>query len=258
MTATFFAPVAPIWLLEQLTEEGSDYIGSYHLLLAHDVLAQRDRFANWANDLRSRFSKVGTEVTIIMDSSVIELGHPLEMAECVEAGRVVNADVVVLPDIIGDHKATLDYVYTLEAYIADNTVYSEFMFVPQGRCIEEYVASLECVAYKKWIQWIGLPRDALKFMPSRQALVAACKIVCPDKKIHMLGFSDNLLDDFWCCRSKSVIGIDSAVPVRAGMKNTRFRLSQDDYGKREDYWTNEKPVNHMTIDNISQTRVWLA
>lgn len=258
MSKTHFAPVAPIWLLEQMAEASPDCIGHYHLLLAHDVLAQQSRFANWADVLRSGFAGLNQKVTIIMDSSVIELGHPLSIHDCIKAGEVVKAEVVVLPDIIGDHQGTMNYVHELEAIVHDSAQKSEFMFVPQGRTVLEYVASLEAIADKDWIQWIGLPRDALQFMDSRGTLISACKLICPNKKIHMLGFSNNILDDFWCCRSQSVFGIDSAVPVRAGLRGVPFRLSVNEYGKRETYWDTRVVLNDLAKENIMQTRIWLS
>jgi hypothetical protein len=242
-----------------MTDLGSSIVGPYHLLLAHDVIDNEVAFRRWAEELRLLYSAQGKdeEVCIIMDSSVIELGHPMPLEACLDAGMMVRADVVVLPDVIGDAAGTLDFVRQAYNRVRNMGDAPEIMFVPQGKTLAEYVSSIEAVANYEWIQWIGLPRDALQFMKSRMDLLLACQILCPHKKIHMLGFSDNILDDFICCSTGIVHGIDSAVPVRAGMKSIEFKLSVDDYGKREDYWHNEKPITPTAVRNITNVRRWL-
>jgi hypothetical protein len=248
-----FAPVAPLALLNVLTRR--QLIGDYHLLLAHEILADPDGWKTWAGNLREVLWPM--KPTLIMDSSVIELGHPLPTDDIIKAARIIEATVIVLPDIIGDSLATIKYISELETSNAfrQNTYGFEFMFVPQGRSLREYIASIEFISRRDWVTWIGLPRDALKFdgINSREQLIFPCKVMCPSKKIHLLGFSDDVMDDFMCCAHAQVFGMDSAVPIRAGQRDIQFQLSNSDYGKRGDYFK-ETMLKHQTVWNLKYTR----
>ena len=192
-----FAPVAPVALLQEMIKWGEQVVGPYHLLLAHDVLANRDAFADWAKELRASITKsfISGYVDIIMDSSVIELGAPVSIDTILEAAEVVDATTIVLPDIIGDQEATHELVASaLER--KDVTRYKT-MFVPQGKTIEEYVASLEVAALFNWGTCIGLPRDAHEYEVPRRDLALVSRMLMPDRPIHLLGFSNHdLIEDF--------------------------------------------------------------
>lgn len=258
-----FAPVAPLALMNEMLDKGREVIGNYHLLLAHDVLANEDGWSLWAEELRASFASVfGESPTIIMDNSVIELGTPAPMEDIVRAAKIVDADVVVFPDVIGDAKATqqlitsfiaqLDSLDSVDYFDAQNW---EYMFVPQGTCLTEYIESMEFAVSTGIISWLGLPRDALKHgCSSRTQLIDAASLVAPHMKIHLLGFSDDLVDDFKSVHyHPNVVGIDSAVPVRAGQNGIEFRLSQSDYGKRGNYWEHST-LSNLAIANIARTR----
>lgn len=250
-----FAPVAPVALLEDIMRHGPDAIGGYHLLLAHDVNANKDAFREWVTLMRAHLER--HDICVIMDSSVIELGAPIPLDDILEASEVVRADVVVLPDVIGDHEATHDLVDAA----CSNPELAKYktMFVPQGICWVEYIASLEAAQKYNWGTSIGLPRDAHKWLPSRRHLARASRMISPDKPIHMLGFSNfSITDDFFTCRSvEGIVGIDSAVPVRAGQASKPFTLSQTDYGERGDYWEH-KHITQQALTNINYVRQLLS
>jgi hypothetical protein len=87
--------------------------------------------------------------------------------------------------------------------------------------------------------------------------------------IHLLGFSDNILDDVACARMQIVKGIDSAVPIRAGLKGMDIRNAIHDrewstaLGPRGGFW--DTPVEEMrrmvnaqlVWHNIDQYREWI-
>lgn len=247
---TKFAPVAPLALLQEMLER--QIVGDYHLLLAHEIIANPKGWRQWARDIRSAFWP--RTPTLIMDSSVIELGMPMEMEAIMQATAIVQADVVVLPDIIGDPLGTIQLVDQFEHIMHAQVNLRpgmEFMYVPQGKNLDEYISSIEYISKRDWITWVGLPRDALKFegILSREQLIQPCMGLVPDKKIHLLGFSDNVLDDFMCCAYPQVVGIDSAVPTRAGQRGIQFSVANSDYGKRGDYFAETK---------LTQQAVWNA
>lgn len=254
---TKYAPVAPLTLLQEMIHQR--IVGDYHLLLAHEILNNPTSWKEWGCELRE-FLWPQSPV-IIMDSSVIELGKPLPMLDIMEATRIVGANVVVLPDVIGDALATINLVQAFEEEFVKRAVYTgiEFMYVPQGKSLDEYVKSLEYITHRDWITWIGLPRDALKFdgIHSREQLIYPSKILCRGKKIHLLGFSDDVMDDFMCCAHPEVIGIDSAVPIRAGQRGQPFQLSNSDYGLRGGYF-HETKLTQQAVYNLKYVRYLLS
>jgi hypothetical protein len=257
-----FAPVAPLEIMRELMRYGNEAIGHYHLLLAHDVLAHQDDWSTWRQEMEllHRSGRIDNPL-VIMDSSVIEEGVPRPLAECVAAARIVRANVIVLPDVIGDAASTLNHLAMFEEYHGahrdDSYIQNvEWMFVPQGKELLEYVDSLEQFErFSHMVNWIGLPRDALKYgITSRQQLVDIVSMVYPSHNIHLLGFSDNFLDDMLVARSSlQICGIDSAVPVRA---KRPLSLTTADYGKREDFWESTELLPDA-LANISKVRNWV-
>lgn len=69
---------------------------------------------------------------------------------------------------------------------------------------------------------------------------------------HLLGFSDNVLDDIGCARVPWINGIDSAVLARAGLAGLGIDLCDFDWsnkvGPRGDFW-------EQTIKDELQDRV---
>jgi hypothetical protein len=112
----------------------------------------------------------------------------------------------------------------------------ELMAVPQGPTITDFTACLEQIAGYSEITWVGIPRIAVQQIGSRQLLISLAGMINPDWKLHLLGFSDNVVDDLLCSAANYCEGIDSAVPIRAGQLYQPFLLSRSDYGKRGGYW----------------------
>jgi hypothetical protein len=214
--------------------------------------------------MRNKFKDECLELPyIIMDSSVIELGQPMGMDDILDAAAVVKADCIVLPDIIGDQQGTnklveefADQVHNLDT--KGNCSFSDYsyMFVPQGKSLPEYTASLEFASQFDFITWVGLPRDALKFdVSSRRQLIDITNVLMPECCIHLLGFSDDLMDDVLSSKyAPNVVGIDSAVPVRAGQRHIELMLSRGDYGKRKDFWDNPGELTRQAIINCQRFR----
>lgn len=252
-----FAPVAPIRILDQLAQNRQ--IGPYHLLLAHDIIANTEAYDIVFNKSRTGYS------TIILDNSVIELGGAVDLTTIVIAAKAVNPTVIVLPDVLMDAKATYESIKAaLPLWIPAfeqaklQRDYS-FMIVPQGSNVNEFV---ECATklgdlaslYSGIVRfWWGIPRNFLDIHYTRQTAVNICSMISPGWPIHMLGFSNNLVDDFTVCRSnKEIWGIDSAVPLRAASQGIKFSLHADP-GPRGDWWDTCRFMPEM-IDNIKIAR----
>jgi len=245
-----FAPVVPIPVAQAYREAGM--LGDYQLLLAHDVIKRPGDYAQTYSHNQ----------WIIMDNSVIELGYPLSEDEMREAIGVVHASVFVLPDELLDKDQTI--LKTFEALntwgnlITDST---KGMAVPQGTTFDEWVECVEAFAQIREIDWIGIPRNVKeKLGTSRVKAAEIVQTVCPDKKIHMLGFSDDIQDDVAATRvGGAVMGIDSAVPSRMGMRDQKvITLANPDHSPRGDWWDNPGEVNDLAITNVTVFRSWLT
>lgn len=229
-----FAPVVPLSIARMLQEQGA--LGDYHLLLAHDVLAHPKEYQEIYG---------GKGYDIIMDNSLIELGHPLPMVEVLEAAEIVGAQKFVFPDTLGDFRSTYDKVSkALDEWYDIPGDFAEVVkpvAVVQGNNYEECVRCLE--QYINWgIENISIPRVLVEKLGTRTEILMKA-LERGFSSIHLLGFSDDVLDDITCARLPGVSGIDSAVPVRAGIKEVDIRSlvlkvhgTKDAIGPRGDFW----------------------
>jgi hypothetical protein len=253
-TNTRFAPVGPVALMRDMHLYAPSIGGAYHLLLAHDVVENKEEWALWRAHMD--IHQGGKDIHIIMDSSVIELGAPVSMDMIIEAADIVRATTIVLPDILGEIEATMDLVN--DAIGRQDLVGYDLMFVPQGKTFEEYVKCLELARGFKF-KYIGLPRDAHNYLPSRRDLAIMSRAIHPDKYIHLLGMSNSYMyDDFLTVHScDGIMGIDSAVPVRAGQNDIEFRVHRTDYGPRGNYWGSTQ-LSVQAYKNIQYVRQLLG
>lgn len=236
-----FAPVCPIHIYEYLADCGEQFIGNYFLLLAHDVLANQKRYANFFK---------GRDCTIIMDNSVIELGDACDAKTLVEAAETVDATCFAIPDVLQDGQATYSRADTFfQEYKGMQTSKRfELMYIPQGKNLADYVNCLESGlnSFGEMIDWIGVARNTTgRILPSRNKVMSIVWAMLvrkhlmsgwPLAKIHLLGFSADMQDDIQVCLDWAgyVEGIDSAVPLR--MPHITTRHSMIDPGPRGDWW----------------------
>lgn len=265
-----FAPVCPIHIYKALKAKGPKYFGNYFLLLAHDVLAHADEY-------REVFHSIPKEErTIIMDNSVIELGNACTPENLFQACKIVNANVLVIPDVLEDGVHTIKALKKFYASILASDVYStaykeyEFMFVPQGRNQRDYYA---CVADAfdlgpDHFKWVGIARNLTgRVFDSRTTPVAHIQrfasIRSRKLNYHLLGFSDDVEDDFVTCgkHRTTIKGIDSAVPLRLGTRGVTLQPWYEGHdgvdkfpsaGKRGDWWNKVKATD-LLAENILAT-----
>jgi hypothetical protein len=258
-----FAPVVPIQIAEQLqgkTKE-DDIFGDYHLILAHDVLANPEGYKRVYDRVRERFP----ESFIILDNSIVELGTAMEMEALLEANRIVQPDCIVIPDAMGDGEETRrlakkfcdDYYRYTNAMIKPTPL----MGVLQGGDVQDCLATYSTYTSLISVQHISVPRIIAQKQGSRVPLLVRLSNMWAFRSVHMLGFSDDLLDDISCARMPIVRGIDSAVPIRAGMNMIDITLSHNrDYGPRADYWERRISGEIEEIEvasNLLRVRRWI-
>lgn len=246
-----FAPVCPVHILPRLEPANS---GDYHLLLAHDV-------ADKAQDYKQFFGK-HRNMTIIMDNSVIELGNAVDLRVIKKACNAVDVTTIVLPDVLLDGKATVEScTKALETWPDEFRAYlgsshqRGFMYVPQGKTLKEFATAAQSLASHPDINFWGVPRNIVALHGSRANAIEIVHALNPHRRIHLLGFSDDLVDDVICSKDRRVEGIDSAVPLRAGSlgHNLTFDL---DMPPRGDWWDTAKYTPLMD-ENIATYKNWI-
>lgn len=244
-----FAPVAPPLMLLDLKAQGA--LGDYHLLLAHDVVAQKELYKEIFDDLDEK-------PFIIMDNSVIELGQPVDVETMAEATSIVRSDLIVLPDVIGDMEKTIEMSTRAALGYRPESNASRFMAVPQGTTLQELTACAEQLMLIPEVQAWGVPRHVTGRLGTRHHLVYALMVLRPIFTMHLLGFSDNLVDDISVARAAGVNGIDSAVPIRLGLLDEPFHTHIQAHPPRGNYWNTAKVATPTVLENLAKIRGWIT
>lgn len=247
-----FAPVCPAHILTELYAASS---GDYHLLLAHDV-AENPAYKAWFDQFRN--------FTIIMDNSVIELGNAVDLSVIKKACQAVPPTTIVLPDVLLDASETVascksalvQWGSSFRDILGDtHTSGRGFMIVPQGQSIHEWAWCAEQFANDPDINFWGIPRNLVKQIGTRKEAIEIAHALNPHRQIHLLGFSDDIVDDVICARSQYVAGIDSAVPLRAASEDKTMSMLLE-IGPRGNWWVDGKYVPMMD-HNIQLYKQWI-
>lgn len=245
---TLFAPTAPPQILAQLKKH--KVMGGYHLLLAHDVCERATAYKQVFRNMKDLY--------IIMDNSTNELGAPASLDILRKATTIVPTTYLVLPDYISDHDKTIQASHEA-ANIWHDEGLGPFMAVPQGTTLNEYIDCTKQLMHLPGVQSLGIPKKAVDNIGSRNGLITWIRKVAPNMILHMLGFSNDLLDDIACCRRPEIVGIDSAVPIREGMNGIQMELGTHvGHSERGDFWDTKEEVNDLALKNLAFVREWIA
>ena len=241
-----YSPVGPIQLLEELHYKHG-LLPGYQLFLAQDVLEHRGRFERLAFDMREDCD----ETFFIMDNGVIELGAPVPIEDLLEAAGIIEADCVVSPDVIGDFQETKKLAMTHGDTIREDY---RLMMVPQGDDLVELCKCSDWLAERFPTDetpylW-GIPRWVANELGTRISLITYIQQYYPHSNIHLLGMSNNTVDDISAARNACVMGIDSANPLTLGMLGEHMGVEM--HLPRGDLWEREL----LDIQMISNVR-WM-
>jgi hypothetical protein len=252
--------VAPTQILNVLDNYGD--IGSSHLLLAHDIVKQENqetyRKIFNAEYRASKNLPVNVFENLILDNSVIETGNAADFAMIRQAAEITHPRCIVLPDVLEDADETI--VRCTQAADEWNDILDHpnngwylrnvpFMYVPQGKTLREFIRAAEALATHPRVKYWGVPRNLVKNIKSRRDAIQFVHALNRQRWIHMMGFSDDLPDDFFCKSLLPVTSIDSAVPLRC---TTPFTLESDP-GPRGNWWHEAKFTTTM-LQNIRDAR----
>ena len=245
-----FAIVAPISIVDQLFDRGA--LGYAHLLLAHDVVQHPKEYKHYFHP----DNMISPNRLIILDNSVVELGGAVDHRTMVEAAGIVIPNIIILPDIKFNMNGTISEASkSLDLWDKVNTQgwAPTFMFCLQGTALTEYVSCAHIFKDSRVTTW-GIPRDVLNVMPSRKPLIDSLRFIEPRKKIHLLGFSDNIEDDVLCAITSEVQSIDSAVPLRY---QCPLGLNSK-VPPRGNWWDNPPLITDTVLKNLRRVRRWVG
>lgn len=226
-----FAPVCPPRIYKGFLNAG--YVPNTVLLLAHDVVANEYEYAELFEDPR------WSNTNIIMDNSVVETGKAADLKMIKEAVDIACADIVVLPDTLGDGEATRNQIK--EAYQDWKWTFKnqELMALVQGKDIRDWLITADTIK-PYGLHWIGIPRcaEGLKDPKTdkvydRTELVLMAEQFLNPHNIHLFGFSDSIWEDLDAAKYPTVKSIDSASPLRLTKDQSIF----EDPGPRGNWWS---------------------
>lgn len=251
-----FAPVCPPAVLEGLVN--LKLAGPYHLWLAHDVLDKKDQYIELEYAIRQQYP----ERYIIMDNSLIELGKPLPAGDLLFAYNLVKANSLVLPDQLLDREWTIQHSREAAKELRNKQWDVSLAAVIQGKddmdiarcCVDQTAVNPASVL---------VPRILVKAVGTRGRAIQECYKTMFSRPIHLLGFSDDLMDDMSCARMPQVMGIDSTEPLRLGMDARTISLDTKEIppprGNFWDVtWDGLTPIQRTFIgNNLWNVRRWI-
>lgn len=238
----YFCPVMPVHIAKAFKDRGE--LGKRHLLLAHDVVKRPKEYADVFQDLP-------WDKHVILDNSVVELGHAVDVGMIKEAAEICLPTCVVLPDAYQDCEETVKSVGKSIDEWYDKIVRAwpsamSFMYLPQGKNKHEFAICAEAFGQDSRIQWWGVPRNyCVQDIGSRVEALRICRMVNSMRQTHMFGFSDDFVDDMISANHPDVYSIDSAVPIRAASSNKRFSLGMGPLLAPRGNWWEEADVKDI-------------
>lgn len=251
-----FAPVAPVQVLRGLYDYSPRTFGDYHLLLAHHTVDKSQEFTELFRKIYSDHDEATRQPTIIMDNSLVELKTAVDLPMVEDAVRIVqeghpSAGVyAVLPDVMGDGPATISATEAAHEEWASKLPCG-LMAVAQGATLDLFESTLLRLLHLD-IDIIGIPRILVAQHGSRQPAIKLAREILPAGiRLHLLGFSDNMVDDL---QSTALLnpyeGIDSAVPLRINAKFDPGMVPE----QRDPTWFDTAEVNPQMIENLQIVR----
>lgn len=169
------ADIVPVAHLEDVNTEVD-----YALALAQVAIASPDYLYHFA-------AMEDTGAHLILDNGAAELGQAVEPGDLLGVAYALGPDEVVLPDVVGNARATLKAGRALLGHRALEGI--GLMAVPQGSSLGEWRWCLDQML--EWpISAVGISRFAwnLPLLPGRVNLLEHCdKLLDSDLAIHLLG-----------------------------------------------------------------------
>lgn len=243
---TQFAPVCPLPIARQLAKADPEAFGNYHLLIASEILKDPLGYHKFWSERNDH---------IIVDNGVIEEGAAVDILLLAAAAMLVNANVVVVPDVVADCDATVELAVRksmpLRRLLPIDT---QLMGVVQATTIPEaFVCNYKFDS--ALIDWVAIPKGYRERNVGKRAEIARDLMAH-----HILGFSntDDIEDDLEAARIAG--GIDAATPIWMGAVGMTMEQMSPEVPRPPDYWSwQELPLPQLdrALFNIRMVRSWL-
>jgi hypothetical protein len=203
---------------------------------------------------------------IIMDNGACE-GSLVGGATLMEAAKAVDAQEVVVPDVLDDAEATvrtaIEFVHTFRKEFQKRSL----MVVPHGHSDEEWLWCADQLLRRlpDWEPVIGLPKrqDYNHNGEGRRALAKFLHVEHPEVRVHLLGSGRNLRRDLNTLGDYGVRSMDSAAPFALAQHGKSLSAEQADTGcvERDKSWTADlhSPTNGaLAHENVKMLSLWLT
>ena len=237
--------------------------GLYHhmrngnMVMALAQFADEDAYASVVRAMHAR------DKFVIMDNGANEQAVFSNQELANRAARL-RADEIVLPDVLGDMKQTLELVRDyLQDVIRADVVYPKaqpkHMAVTQGENIDEVKSIIDAYADTEMISTLGLPRLLLKKLNQRSVRLDLANWVdyeYPGRfEIHLLGASSEWVKEPFYVRKYAphVRSIDTSLPYNYGLVGVRLEDSDGTTTLRID-----RPENYFSKIHEATARTTIS
>jgi len=186
----------------------------YDFALAQLVLTDKKYAKAYANR-GNRF--------LILDNGADELGNPVSAEDLLRAAKLVNPDIVVVPDASNNVITTIN---NFREFLKRDVPY-KLMGAVQGKTIDECMSCVIEFFTSDKLDRIGIPFDIMcersdplvKLSSYRREVVAAIsKLGCP---IHLLGVS--LPEELKAYKDLELVrSVDTGTPILYALRGTKF------------------------------------
>lgn len=180
--------------------EGTLFNRGYKMALAHWVL----EYPTYVEALQE------SSAYILLDNGAFE-GAQVSVPDLVRAAQLIGADEVVLPDVRGDAKATLQSSWAALGQVETQSV----MFVPQGRVEEDRQACLDSWM-SRWDEWRGtydltIGVTSLRGEGLSPQIGTRKSFLLPNSRapLHLLGLGDVHEFSYWELPAALSVGVRS-------------------------------------------------
>lgn len=122
--------------------------GTFHMILTH-IVKKDSEYASYYKQEKG---------LKLLDNSLFELGYALPAEDVIKAAELVEADILVSPDVIRDGEATVENAKAFTQHLKELGVLDKYavMAVPQGKSVKEWMDCYSELVKIEGIDCIGL------------------------------------------------------------------------------------------------------
>lgn len=242
------ALIAPVKLLEEVPNT------NYHLVLAH-LLHQSQEYKTFYQTV---------EGFKILDNGAAE-GSVVSPDLLIEAAYDIGADEVVVPDVMGDFRATQQNAIAFEELAANNNKF-KFVGVVQGKNAAELLACARAFAALGYFDTLAIPRHVASLHPHERYFLADCFRQMDELgelsiDIHCLGANSNMKEPAMLAPLRNIRGMDTSLPIYMALLGFDLRTQIDYYRRPPNYFSLqiEDPIQKELVDvNIRTYASWAS